>query len=100
MKRDPSLPMVAQDSCPRQGLTVVLPKQLKAELDLARCGGRAGNHASRWRNARGSEDNGIGQVEIRAVEKVEYLRPKLKIQPLANVRDVKHGKVHRGQPRP
>src|SRR6267143_401936 len=97
MRRDSSLPMVAQDSCPRQALAVVLPKQLKAELDLARCGGRAGNHASRWRNARGSEDNGIGQVEIRAVKKVEYLRPKLKIHTLAYPRVFQHGEVPRGQ---
>src|ERR1700686_3169478 len=81
-------------------LAAELPKQLKAELDLARCGGRAGNHASRWRNARGSEDDGIGQVEIRAVKKVEYLRAKLKIQPLANVRVFQHGEVPRGQARP
>jgi hypothetical protein len=47
------------------------PKQFEAELDLARCGGRAGNHASRWRNARGSEDDGVGQIEICAVKQVE-----------------------------
>src|ERR1700687_4237854 len=92
--------MVAWDSSPRQALAAVLPKQLKAELDLARCGGRAVTHASRWRNARGSEDNGIGQIEMRAVKKVEYLRPKLKIQPPANPRVFQHGEVPSGQARP
>src|SRR5712692_11436456 len=77
-----------------------LPEQLKAELDLARCGGRAGNHAGRWRNARGSEDHGIGLVEIRPVEKVEYLRAKLKIQTLTNPRVLQHGEIPRGQTRP
>src|SRR6266849_6017204 len=75
------------------------PEQLQAELDLARRGGRAGNCASRWRNARGSEDYGIGQVEIRSVKKVEYLRPKLKIQPLANPCVFQHGEIPRTQPR-
>ena len=55
------------------------PQKFEAELDLARCGGCAGNHACRWRNARGSEDQGIGLIEIRPVKKIEYLRPKLKI---------------------
>src|ERR1700674_1576272 len=76
-----------------------LPKQFQAELDLARCRGSAGDHASGWRDARWSEDNGIGQVEIRPVKKVEYLRAKPKIQTLANPRVFQHGEVPRGQAR-
>src|SRR5580765_7740296 len=77
-----------------------LPEQFQSELHLARGGGSAGNHARRWRNARGSEDNGIGLVEIRPVKKVEYLRAKLKTQPLTNSHFFQHGEIPRGQARP
>jgi hypothetical protein len=59
------------------------PEELEAELDLARGGGGAGDDASCWGNAGGSEDDGVGLVEIGAVQKIEDLRAELKIQLLA-----------------
>src|SRR6266404_3456164 len=82
-----------------RGRTGFSPKQLEGELNLARCGGRTGNPASRWRNARRVKDDRVGKVEILAVKKVEYLRPKLKEQSLANPSVFQHGEIPCGQAR-
>jgi hypothetical protein len=60
------------------------PHQLEPELNLARRGGSRSDHACRGgRPARGRCINdGIGTVEIRAIEQVEKLGAELHVQAL------------------
>ena len=75
------------------------PKQLEAELNLARCGRRTRDLASRGRDAGWSKNDRVWQVEIRAVKQVEHLRPKLKIQSLSNPSVFHDGEIPGGQAR-
>src|SRR5882672_10038797 len=75
------------------------PNEFETELNLARGGGGTGDYTGGRRNAGGGEDDGIGQVEIGAVEKVENLGAKLKIQALAKPRVFQHGEIPGGQAR-
>jgi len=56
------------------------PKQLERELNLARCAGRSGYSRQPLGTRPWEWSDCVRQVEIRAVEKVEYLCPKLKIE--------------------
>ena len=70
-----------------------LPKKFEAELDLAGGAGGAGDDAGGGGDAGRGEDDGVGLVEIRAIEKVENFGAKLKIQALTNSRVFEHGEI-------
>jgi len=61
----------------RNGTSVFLPEKLQGELDLAGCGGGAGDGAGGSGDSRGSEDDQIGRVEVGAVEDIEELSAEL-----------------------
>src|SRR6202040_1227745 len=74
------------------------------KLDLARCGGSAGDRTSRagqaWRvrGGRRCENNQVWRVEIGAIEQVEDFSAELQAQPLANFRIFQHREIPSAEP--
>jgi len=78
-----------------------LPNQLKSELNLPRCRGRARNRTRRTRGLSASRRGGEGDqtwgVEVRTIEQVKDFRAKLKCNPFMQRGCLESGEIPRGQ---